>query len=175
LEWVWFANLTEALPPTPLGHLSRWKYPLALGSIPTAAVAVVAYDTFASANKVGVHLRWGPDVYTLQPYFAFRSQLELVLRSIPQALFQSALYLLGSSRATRIYIDQRLFTLSISVSLVSILVQYNLLLKEVIQTRASLVTVLRRRFAPANCRPCLMASNNKAEDEFGSLKEEVAL
>ncbi|GAQ78110.1 hypothetical protein KFL_000080140 [Klebsormidium nitens] len=173
-KWVWFADLTDAYPPPPLNGLPAWRYPLALISLPSAAAAVVAYDVIAFADKVGFHLWWGEDIYTMLPYFDFRSQLDLVLRSIPQAIFQSVLYLLGSSRATRIYIDQQIFTVSISFSLVSILVQYNLLLKETIETRVPVAMIVRKRFAAANSRPCLMRTAGKTEDAGGFVDEKGA-
>lgn len=132
---------------------------------------MVAYDVIAFVDKVGFHLRWGEDIYTMLPYFDFRSQLELVFRSIPQALFQSVLYLLGSSRATRIYIDEQIFTVSISFSLVSILVQYNLLLKETIETKVPVAMIVRKRFAAANCRPYLMRRAGDTEGGAGLVDE----
>jgi hypothetical protein len=86
-------------------------------------IAVLLQDTVAMVDNAGFHPMVEDDVYSLAPYLNTRLSLELLLRSIPQAIFQSSIYLLGSSRATRIYIDKETFALSISVSLVSILMQ----------------------------------------------------
>jgi hypothetical protein len=173
-KWVWYTKAAEPCKPTPLESLPAWKYPLVALLSPIGLVGVVLLDVAALADRVGVHLRWGSSVYSLQSYADFRAQLELTLRTIPQAVFQSTLYVLGSSRATRIYIDQTAFLLSITVSLLSILVQYNLFLHEIVSSKASVVDSLKGRFRVDNCQPCLLKAEEEPLASFNSVKEDFA-
>jgi hypothetical protein len=101
--------------------------------------------------------------------------VELLLESLPQAVFQTRLYVIGSSRATRIYIDQRIFVQSIVVSLCSLSVHYCTMLWEAVYEGRSLVGVFLDRFRSAG-QPSLVTviSQPSADEEVEGLSEKVA-
>ncbi|GAQ91220.1 LRR receptor-like serine/threonine-protein kinase FLS2 [Klebsormidium nitens] len=170
LKWIPFYKLPEPSGPPPLGALPWWKYGLIPITLPATFAYVIVLDCLDLVDKIGGHLRFGFDVYSLHHYSQFRSQLDLVLRSVPQAVFQTALYLLGSSRATRIYIDEQILLRSILLSLLNVLVQFNFLVHECLVTRIPVWLILQRRFASRNCRatrlPDAAAGDEEANDKL---------
>jgi hypothetical protein len=122
---------------------------LAILLMPLGLLGVLVHDLLSVAERFGVHLAWGDEIVVFERYHDARGLTELLLESLPQAIFQSALYVLGSSRATRIYIDQRLFVQSIVVSLCILSMQYCCLLWEAVYEGKSLVRVFLDRFKNA--------------------------
>ena len=60
-------------------------------------------------ERFGLHVGWEDEIVVFELYHEAWVLIELLLETLPQAVFQTALYLMGTSRATRIYIDQRIF------------------------------------------------------------------
>jgi hypothetical protein len=117
-RWVW-------PPPQPVGDPPpRRAFLWAVILWPVGVLLVLLQDALAVIEKFGFHLVVNGTVLSLEEYGDGRGMLEMVLEAVPQAGFQTALYLLGSSRATRIYIDEEIFLQSIGLSLLSVLVQY---------------------------------------------------
>jgi hypothetical protein len=116
-------------------------------------------------GRVGFFPVVGDRCYSLELYLQSRLMLELLLRSLPQAVFQTALYLLGSSRATRIYIDQPIFVRSIGVSLLSVVFQYCSTLYESTAERQPFWRCFWRR-VQLGAGPCLVAPADSKGDGF---------
>jgi hypothetical protein len=162
-KWVPFYSLPDPTDPLPLGALSWWKYPLIPLTFPATVGYIIILDFLDLLDKIGVHLRFGPTMYSFHVYSKFRSQLDLTLRSIPQVVLQTTLYLLGSSRSTRIYIDEQIIFRSVVLSLLNVLVQFNFLAHEHLTTCVPVWTILQRRFAPRNC--CATTLSAMGDDE----------
>ncbi|GAQ78274.1 LRR receptor-like serine/threonine-protein kinase FLS2 [Klebsormidium nitens] len=102
---------------------------------PVGLLGVVLYDVLVVFENLGVCLLIDKcAILSFGSYAASRGLWDLLLRSIPQAGVQTALYLLGSSRATRIYIDGRIFAQSIGSSLLGVVVHYCMTLWDSILT-----------------------------------------
>jgi hypothetical protein len=97
---------------------------LAIPLLPLGLLSVLVQDLLAVVEKFGLHLAWEDKIVVLEHYHEGRVLVELLLESFPQAAFQTALYVLGSSRATRFYIDEHIFVQSIVLSLLSLSMQY---------------------------------------------------
>lgn len=113
--------------------------------LPVGLVGVLVQDLLAVAERFGLHLAWGERIVVFESYHEARALSELLLESLPQAVFQTSLYVLGSSRATRIYIDRQIFVQSIVVSLASVTVQYCNLLWESVYNGVSLFSLVTDR------------------------------
>jgi hypothetical protein len=120
-RWVWPPPEPATRPVgAPPGRAFLWAVVL----WPVGVLLVLLQDALAVIGRFGFHLVTNGTVLSLEEYSDARGMLEMVLEAVPQAGFQTGLYLLGSSRATRIYIDQEIFLQSIGLSLLSVLVQY---------------------------------------------------
>lgn len=97
-------------------------------------------------------------------YHDSRVTLELLLEAVPQALFQTLLYVLGSSRSTRIYIDEQIFVRSIAFSLLSVLMHYCLTLWEAIYTAQPFWRICLARVGNWG-RPIVVCVNTQEEGE----------
>jgi hypothetical protein len=149
VRWLWpLPELGEsgALDGTKGSFLS-WVVTVLL--LPLGLLGVLVQDLLSVAERFGLHLACGDEIVVFERYHDARGLTELLLESLPQAIFQSALYVLGSSRATRIYIDQRLFVQSIVVSLCSLSMQYCCLLWEAVYEGKSPIRVFLDRFKNA--------------------------
>ncbi|GAQ92877.1 hypothetical protein KFL_011770020 [Klebsormidium nitens] len=133
-------------------------------SLPQNVVVLIQETTRGSTNKkYGYSVEIGP----------------LLLESLPQAAFQTGLYIVGSSRATRIYIDERIFVQSIVVSLLSLSMQYCTLLWEAVYEGKRLSRVFLDRFHSAG-QPILVIAKstpNVDKEEMGevSLKSDMTI
>jgi hypothetical protein len=165
-KWIPWYNLPDPTDSLPLGPLPWWGYPLVPLALPVTVIHVIMLDLLDLLDKIGAHLRFGPTVYSLYAYSDFQSQADLTLRSIPQAVFQTVLYLLGSSRATRIYIDEQILLASVVLSLLNVVVRFNFLAHEHLTTRVPVWTILRNRFAARNCRATSLRAMGD-DDETG--------
>jgi hypothetical protein len=141
---------------------------LAILLLPLGLLGMLVQDLLSVAERFGLHLAWGDKILVFERYHEARALVELLLESVPQAIFQSALYVLGSSRATRIYIDQRLFVQSIVVSLCSLSLQYCCMLWEAVYEDKSLVWVLLDRFKSAG-HPMVV----RIEDDGSTIVEAI--
>ncbi|GAQ77782.1 hypothetical protein KFL_000030580 [Klebsormidium nitens] len=90
-------------------------------------------------------MRSGDAVAGMEEYLNARAHLDVVLRSFPQAVFQSFVYVLGSSRGTRIYVDERIFVPSIAFSMFSLCVYLGTMLREALQRGENVLLVFWRR------------------------------
>jgi hypothetical protein len=149
VRWLWpLPELgEERLMPVNTG--SQYSGLLAFVLLPLGLVGVLVQDLLSVAERFGLHLTWGDEVVVFERYHESRVMVELLLESLPQAMFQTALYVIGSSRATRIYIDQRIFVQSIVVSLCSLSMHYCTMLWEAVYEGKSLVRVFLDRFRSA--------------------------
>eukprot|EP00243_Klebsormidium_subtile_P002709 TRINITY_DN15503_c0_g1_i1.p1 TRINITY_DN15503_c0_g1~~TRINITY_DN15503_c0_g1_i1.p1 ORF type:complete len:665 (+),score=85.60 TRINITY_DN15503_c0_g1_i1:1267-3261(+) len=127
MRWIWPPPEPHALGT--LGStavpLSRARWALLLVAWPLAVPVVPLLDFMVVVDRIGFHVIRQLDntVYCMSPWYQTRSLLELAVRTVPQIAFQTTVYLLGNSRATRFYVDEGLFVSSIGVSLVSLLFQ----------------------------------------------------
>ncbi|GAQ87016.1 hypothetical protein KFL_003250200 [Klebsormidium nitens] len=122
---------------------------LAVLLLPLGLLGVLVQDLLSVAERFGLHLASGDEIVVFERYHESRVVVEVLLESLPQAIFQTGLYLIGSSRATRIYIDQRIFVQSIVVSLCSLLMHYCTMLWEAVYEGKSIVRVFLDRFRGA--------------------------
>ena len=114
--------------------------------MPLGLMGALLFDFLAVLERLGLYLTIGERVISFEAYHDGRVSTELLLESIPQAVFQTGLYVLGSSRATRIYIDEYIFVQSIAIALLSVFVQYAYVLWEAVYTGRSIWAVLVTRF-----------------------------
>lgn len=148
VRWLW--PLPDEASRIPV--LETPGDPSAIGAViaiilaPLGTLVVLLKDVCALLNQLGFHLVVEERTLGMQFYHEYRVMLELVLESIPQAIFQVALYILGSSRVTRIYIDEQIFARSIGFSLLSIVFQYGHTLLEAYENNISLSAAFRNRF-----------------------------
>lgn len=94
---------------------------------PLAVVRLFTFDALGALARAGVFRRVGVRVVGMEEYLGARAHLGAYLQSLPQAVFQSAVYLLGNSRATRYFVDERIFVTSVVVSLLSVAAQLGML------------------------------------------------
>lgn len=153
-KWVCKPPAISYATDPPKAHINCRQFLIALLVWPLGVLAVVGLDVLAVAAKFGVHLTTEHRIVLLEGYHDSRSWLELLLESVPQAIFQTILYGLGSSRATRIYIDEHVFVLSIATSLLTILVRYACVLWEVLSTKGTTWAIVFGRIR-TKCRPYL--------------------
>lgn len=114
---------------------------------PLGVLATPALDVLGILGRLGVHLLVEGEPLSFRYYQEARSLLQIVLETLPQSVFQSALYILGSSRATRIYVDDEVFISSIAISLLGILFNIGLLQKEAIERKKGFGALVLERFA----------------------------
>jgi hypothetical protein len=125
----------------------RWASVLAaVPLMPLGLMGALLFDFLAVLERLGLHLTIGERIVSFEAYHGGRVSTELLLESVPQAVFQTALYVLGSSRATRIYIDEYIFVQSIAIALLSLFVQHCYVLWEAMYTGRSMWAVLVTRF-----------------------------
>jgi hypothetical protein len=149
VKWLWpLPELGEEWLGS-RGTNVRNSWLLAIVLLPLGLVGVLVQDLLSMAERFGVHLAWGDEIAVFKRYHESRVMVESLLESLPQAVFQTGLYIIGSSRATRIYIDQRIFVQFIVVSLCSVSMQYCTMLWEAIYEGKSLVRVFLDRFKSA--------------------------
>ncbi|GAQ93027.1 L domain-like superfamily protein [Klebsormidium nitens] len=119
-HWWLVADYAYSHPgaPAPVGLRQLcW----AVATWPIAVAAAVVLDAAAILLRFGVHpVVWGK-VVSLDAYVAARGLVEELFEAVPQAILQSALYLLGNSAATNYYIDDAIFIPSLIWSLLSLL------------------------------------------------------
>lgn len=154
---------------------SRRAMILAILLLPLGLLSVLVQDLLSVAERFGLHLATGDRILVFERYHESRVVVELLLESLPQAVFQTGLYVIGSSRATRIYIDQRIFVQSIVVSMCSLSVHYNAMLWEAVYEGRSLVRVFLDRFNGAG-QPSLvtLTTEPSADEEVEGLSHKVA-
>ncbi|GAQ81339.1 hypothetical protein KFL_000780015 [Klebsormidium nitens] len=137
-KWVWLAPPAgESALHSPGQSWRLWDVACTVMLWPLATAGVIVQDFLAVLDKLGLRLTLDGLVVSFEGYQDFRILLEVLLESFPQAIFQTVLYRLGSSRATNIYVDDRIFAQSIGASLVTILMQYWVTLWESLQGRKS--------------------------------------
>ncbi|GAQ80901.1 hypothetical protein KFL_000650330, partial [Klebsormidium nitens] len=174
-RWLWpLPTLDDWQPRTSDGWSPRAEV-WAILLLPLGLLGVLVQDLLSVAERFGLHLATGDQIVVFEHYHESRVLVELLLESLPQALFQTGLYIVGSSRATRIYIDQRIFVQSIVVSLCSLSVQYCTMLWEAVYEGRSLVKVFRDRFESAGQPSLVTVSTAASEDEeVEGLSQKVA-
>jgi hypothetical protein len=175
VRWLWpLPALSDEQPRTSDGWSLRAKV-LAILLLPLGLLGVLVQDLLSVAERFRLHLATGDRILVFERYHESRVVVELLLESLPQAVFQTGLYVIGSSRATRIYIDQRIFVQSIVVSLCSLYVHYCTMLWEAVYEGRSLVGVFLDRFRSAG-QPSLVTvtSQPSADEEVEGLSEKVA-
>lgn len=123
LKWVWPPPNADSLIIISRRPLGRKQWLLVLLLWPIALVSVPIQYALSVLDRVGFHLVWDRMPYSLNAYCDAQGLLEMLMRSIPQIILQSAVYILGSSRATGIYIDETIFIPSIVLTLTSVLFQ----------------------------------------------------
>jgi hypothetical protein len=175
VRWLWPLPELGEERMRPLDMTARRSGLLAVVLSPLGLAGVLVQDLLSVTERFGLHLAWGDEIVVFERYHESRVVVELLLESLPQAMFQTILYVIGSSRATRIYIDQRIFVQSIVISLLSLSMQYCTMLWEAIYEGNSLVRVFLDRFKSAG-QPILVtvtATPSEDEEEMGgaSLKE----
>jgi hypothetical protein len=176
VRWLWpLPALSDEKPRTSPNGWSPRAAVLAILLLPLGLLGVLVQDLLSVAERFGLHLATGDRILVFERYHESRVVVELLLESLPQAVFQTGLYVIGSSRATRIYIDQRIFVQSIVVSLCSLSVHYCTMLWEAVYERRSLVGVFLDRFRSAG-QPSLVTviSQPSADEEVEGLSEQVA-
>lgn len=168
MTWSWpLPELGEELRGA--GSSGAWhSWLLVVALFPLGLVGVLVQDVLSVAERFGVHLAWGDEILVFEQYQESRVIVELLLESLPQAVFQTGLYMMGSSRATRIYIDQRIFVRSIVVSLCSLSMHSCLMLWEAVYERKTLFVVFMDKFKSAG-QPILVkvTPNEDKEEEAG--------
>jgi hypothetical protein len=123
LRWIWPPPQMASAATLPLRAIGFLGWVALLIVWPLCVPVVLFLDVIAFIDMLGFHPVIGPHVYSLDLWYDSRSLVELLVRTIPQGAFQTTVYLLGSSRATNVYIDQTLFVQSIATSLLTILFQ----------------------------------------------------
>ncbi|GAQ78577.1 LRR receptor-like serine/threonine-protein kinase FLS2 [Klebsormidium nitens] len=126
MRWIWPPPEPNAVGDlgTTAYPMSRARWALLLVAWPLAVPVVPLLDFMVLVDRVGFHVSTSVNtVYSMRPWYQTRSLLELAVRTVPQIAFQTTVYLLGNSRATRFYVDEIIFVSSIGVSLVSLLFQ----------------------------------------------------
>lgn len=170
VTWMWPLPELNENESAGKGKVTLLSELLRILLLPLGLLGVLVQDLLSVAERFGLHLAWGDEIVVFERYHEARALVELLLESLPQAIFQSALYVLGSSRATRIYIDQRLFVQSIVVSLCSLSIQYCCMLWEAVYEGKSLVRVFLNRFKSAG-QPIVVRilddGSNNGETIFG--------
>ncbi|GAQ92966.1 Leucine-rich repeat receptor-like protein kinase family protein, partial [Klebsormidium nitens] len=149
VRWLWPLPALANEPPRTTDWWSVRAVVVAILLLPMGLLGVLVQDLLSVAEKFGLHLATGDRILVFERYHESRVMVELLLESLPQAVFQTGLYVIGSSRATRIYIDQRIFVQSIVVSLCSLSVHYCTMLWEAVYEGRSLVRVFLDRFGSA--------------------------
>jgi hypothetical protein len=165
VRWLWpLPALSDEQPRTSDGWSLRAEV-WAILMLPLGLLGVLVQDLLSVAERFGLHLATGNRIVVFERYHESRVVVELLLESLPQAVFQTGLYIVGSSRATRIYIDQRIFVQSIVVSLCSLSVHYCTMLWEAVYEGKSLVGVFLDRFRSAGQPSFVTATSHPSEDE----------
>ncbi|GAQ92964.1 hypothetical protein KFL_012270010, partial [Klebsormidium nitens] len=175
VRWLWpLPALSDEQPRTSDGWSPRAAV-LAILLLPLSLLGVLVQDLLSVAERFGLHLATGDRIVVFERYHESRVVVELLLESLPQAVFQTGLYIIGSSRATRIYIDQRIFVQSIVVSLCSLSVHYCTMLWEAVYEGRSLFRVFLDRFNGAG-QPSLvtLTTEPSADEEVEGLSHKVA-
>jgi Leucine-rich repeat (LRR) protein len=108
---------------------------------PVAILRLPVYDSLGVLARGGLLMHVGDHVVGMDEYLNVRAHLDVLLRSLPQSLFQSVLYLLGSSRATRVFIDETIFISSIALSLVSLGAHLGMLYWEALSSGGSFLAL----------------------------------
>jgi hypothetical protein len=148
-EWIWPPyelyddNDQPALESR--ADLKAWKHALLFLLSPVLVLPVLLYDVAAALDSLNMHPVLDGTTYTLQSYREAHALVNVFLRSIPQAVFQSIIYVLGSSRATRIYVDEYLFLSAIAAALFLILKEYFVALVKAIKEKESLWVNIKKR------------------------------
>ncbi|GAQ84098.1 adenylate cyclase [Klebsormidium nitens] len=119
-HWWLVADYTYSHTDAP-ASVSITQFCWAVATWPFAAAAAVILDAAAIVLRLGVHPVVGGKVVSLDAYVAARGLIEELFEAVPQAILQSALYLLGNSAATNYYIDDAIFIPSLVWSLMSLL------------------------------------------------------
>ncbi|GAQ92577.1 hypothetical protein KFL_010600020 [Klebsormidium nitens] len=165
VKWLWpLPALNDEQPRTSDGWSPRAAV-LAILLLPLGLLGVLVQDLLSVAERFGLHLGTGDQIVVFEGYHESRVVVELLLESLPQAVFQTGLYVIGSSRATRIYIDQRIFVQSIVVSLCSLSVHYCTMLWEAVYEGRSLVRVFLDRFGSAGQPTLVTVTSQRSADE----------
>jgi hypothetical protein len=126
-----------------------WRLAYAVLLWPFGVLATVAFDLLGLFGWLGGHLTVEGVPMSIRYYQEARSLLQIAVETLPQSVFQSVLYILGSSRATRVYVDDVTFIASITISLAGILVNVGLLLKEAFESKEGVMhtwTLVKERF-----------------------------
>jgi hypothetical protein len=150
--------------------LSLSAVALATLLLPLGILGILIHDFLSVAERLGLHLVHGEQMIVFEHYYKSRVVFESLLESLPQAMFQTGLYILGSSRATRIYIDQRIFVQSIVIALITLLMQYCTMLWEAIVAGKSLARVFLDRCKGAG-QPILVLVPSKTNKDREELVE----
>ncbi|GAQ89064.1 hypothetical protein KFL_004840040 [Klebsormidium nitens] len=169
VRWLWpLPELGEERLKSE-GTNARYSWLLAIVLLPLGLVGILVQDLLSVAERFGVHLAWGDEIVVFERYHESRVMVELLLESLPQAVFQTGLYIIGSSRATRIYIDERIFVQSIVVSLCSMPIHYCTMLWEAVYEGKTLMRVFLDRFESAGQPIIVTVTPTKDEEEMGRL------
>lgn len=145
-----------------------WRLAYAVLLWPFCVLATVAFDLLGLVGRLGGHLTVEGVPLSIRYYQEARSLLQIAVETLPQSVFQSALYILGSSRATRIYVDDITFIASITIFLAGILVNVGLLLKEAFESKEGVMhtwTLVKERFARLALLAQLQAGEGSPEKE----------
>jgi hypothetical protein len=129
--------------------------------LPSTLVAIQILDLLTILAQAGLHLKLGSEILDLTEYYTGRMFLQAVLSTATQAVFQSVLFAQGTSRATRIYVDRRIFLTSVITSLVSLLVQVCAMYYEMLAHSLSIATLIKWRTSYIQVRPVML--NSKLE------------
>jgi hypothetical protein len=176
VRWLWpLPALSDEHRRTSDGWSPRAVI-LAILLLPLGLLGVLVQDLLSVAERFGLHLATGDRILVFERYHESRVVVELLLESLPQAVFQTGLYMIGSSRATRIYIDQRIFVQSIVVSLCSLSVHYCSMLWEAVYEGRSLFGLFLDQFRIAG-QPILVTVSTAAikDEEVEGLSEKLAI
>jgi hypothetical protein len=90
-------QLSRDRTPTVYGPGAHHRL-IAIFLLPVGLVGVLVQDALAIVEKFGLRLVRGQQVLVFEPYHDARVLSELLLESVPQAVFQTSLYILESSR-----------------------------------------------------------------------------
>jgi hypothetical protein len=127
---------------------------------PVGVMYVIVLDIAAILSKFGFYPKVGDNVYSLEHYHESRSTWELVVESIPQACLQSIVYILGSSMATRIFVDDQVFFRSIVSSVLNVLYRYSSFMWTVRGEKSGFLALLwsrlKSRSGPSLIKPTIV-------------------
>lgn len=162
VRWIWRPYLRNMALVAP-DCLDNWSTLVAIMVAPVALLGVIIQDLLTVLDDSGLRLVINGQLVSFEGYHNARILMELLLESVPQAAFQTALYALGSSRATRIYIDEQIFVQSISFALFNVFLQYSDMLWESVHEGRSFHAIVSGRLRSG--RPVLI---EQSEEESGA-------